>query len=367
MTTLVKKPTITETHFVGSLGTNTAQESFELLSNHAAGFKQLPDGEVGERWYWLQFQTNRFDRVKGLHRVGETPFLLRGQFDQRKHALDGSVKAEDLDFGNLGYADAAIDSYTAFKTLKDAGKIGKDVRFQISLPTPLAVTSSFFADDSQAAILPEYTKALKKEIDTILKVIPATELVIQWDVAAEFIYVEKVGIFGGPPFDPSWFGGDAIKDLGKLTAELVDWINQNHAGVEVGIHLCYGDIESSHFFQPATTENLAIFFNEVVKDLAQGSHINYVHLPVPIEHNDAEYFYALADLNLGTDTRLILGLLHQEDGVAGALERINAAGETLTAFGVATECGWGRVEPEYIVPLAELHNIDTLTESLLTA
>jgi hypothetical protein len=80
-----------------------------------------------------------------------------------------------------------------------------------------------------------------------------------------------------------------------------------------------------------------------------------VHLPVPIERDDAAYFAPLADLGLPEGTELYLGLVHHEDGVDGALRRIDAASTAVTRFGVATECGFGRGPAERTVPLLDLH------------
>ena len=68
----------------------------------------------------------------------------------------------------------------------------------------------------------------------------------------------------------------------------------------------------------------------------------WLHLPVPIERDDAEYFAPLAGLALPEGTELYLGLVHREDGAEGAQRRIAAASAYVSEFGVATECGIGR-------------------------
>jgi hypothetical protein len=68
--------------------------------------------------------------------------------------------------------------------------------------------------------------------------------------------------------------------------------------------------------------------------------ITWLHLPVPIAHDDEAYFAPLAGLTRVDE--LYLGLVHREDGVEGAERRIAAASPFVSEFGVATECGIGR-------------------------
>ena len=198
------RATVTGAHLVGSVNLPTAEEVLgtvaERLGEHIT---HIPDGEVGERYYWLQFQTRRFDRTPGLVRLGDTPILIRGEFDQRPFALDGSVAAEDLRFPDLGYADAAIESFATFARLQEAGTIPAGTRFQVSLPTPAAVVGVFFAPQDRAAIEPVYTAALFAELDRIAAAIPHGSLAIQWDTAVEFAWLEQA-VLGGFVLAPWW-------------------------------------------------------------------------------------------------------------------------------------------------------------------
>jgi hypothetical protein len=67
--------------------------------------------------------------------------------------------------------------------------------------------------------------------------------------------------------------------------------------------------------------------------------VEWIHLPVPVNRADAAYFAPLAGLELPAQTRLYLGLVHEEDGLEGAQRRVAAAAAFVTGFGVATECG----------------------------
>ena len=54
------------------------------------------------------------------------------------------------------------------------------------------------------------------------------------------------------------------------------------------------------------------------------------------------HWQPLADLAVEPDTAFYLGLLHAEDGAAGARHRAQLAAEFLPDFGISTECGLGR-------------------------
>ena len=84
--------------------------------------------------------------------------------------------------------------------------------------------------------------------------------------------------------------------------------------------------------------------------------INWLHLPVPRNRTDAEYFLPLGNLRRPDDCDVYLGLLHASDGETGALQRIEAARSVLTDFGVATECGFGRRPADSLQPLMALHD-----------
>lgn len=336
-------------HLVGSVTTSSAEETFRTLSTHLGGhLRRIPDGEVGKRFHWVLFQGEVFDATPGLARVGEDPFLVAG-FDVRPFTLDGSVGAEEIRFPELGYARAALESYGDFVRLRDAGEIRAGTRFQVSLPTPLAPLTTFVHPDARALLESGYTHALIDEITAITTAIPVEDLAIQFDLAIEFSYLETAA--GREITIPShaWF--DPVLDgLIERAAAIIDSVA---GGVEVGVHLCYGDVGEQHFVQPLDTANITAVANALARAVARP--LTWLHLPVPIDRTDPEYFAPLRDLT-GSYRELYLGLIHQRDGVDGATARIHAATEAgLASFGVATECGFGRGPAERTVPLLELH------------
>ena len=51
-----------------------------------------------------------------------------------------------------------------------------------------------------------------------------------------------------------------------------------------------------------------------------------------------------------------LGRIHYADGLDGTKRRIDAAIKFLDDFGIATECGLGRYEPESLEGLLKIHH-----------
>ena len=89
--------------------------------------------------------------------------------------------------------------------------------------------------------------------------------------------------------------------------------------------------------------------------------INYVHMPVPKDRTDTQYFESLQQFK-SQDTELVLGLVHHDD-LDGTKSRIHAAGQSINSFSIATECGMGRTPPEHLENiLSILATLSTPTE-----
>jgi hypothetical protein len=255
--------------------------------------------------------------------------------------LKAGATAEDVSFSPLGYAEAAKASYRVFRSLKDAGELRGDVRFQVCLPTPIAPTIIFVFPEDQRALEPRYEAAMLAELDEIVAAIPAAELAIQWDTAIEFAILEGVlpHVLENPQAD--------------IVSRLVRLGNRVPEAVELGFHLCYGDSGGRHFKEPEDTSKLVTIANEIAGGLER--RLDWLHLPVPQGRFDAPYYQPLDRLRLQPDTELYLGLVHASDGVEGTGRRIACALRHAHGFGIATECGCGRQKPETLVTLMRIH------------
>jgi hypothetical protein len=112
------------------------------------------------------------------------------------------------------------------------------------------------------------------------------------------------------------------------------------ADVELGFHLCYGDMDAKHMVQPKDSAKLVEMANDLTEAVKRP--ITYIHMPVPIDRTDDDYYKPLVNLRLSAGTELYLGVVHAQDGIEGTRKRIAAAKRYAPEFGVASECGIAR-------------------------
>ena len=328
-------------HLVGSIGLSDADTVFRTLSETVGDrAPRYPDGETGARDYWIRWQRKVFDDHPDIVLVEEVdPFgdgIVRPFFGVR----DG-VAPDDLDMGSLGYADVAIESYDLFRRLRDDGTIPVGTRFQVSLPTPVAVISGFVYADRRAALEPAYERAMMGEVERIVAAIPADDLAIQWDVCYEIVAHD-----GGSKAHYEDVLGGSLDRLERTGAAVP-------SGVILGFHLCYGDPGHKHIIEPADTATAVAFANGICARVPR--QVDFIHLPVPRGRDDDAYFAPLRNLSLTPGTELILGLVHHTDGVEGTRRRIAVAEKVVSAFGIGTECGFGRRAASTIPELLRIH------------
>lgn len=323
-----------EVLLVGSVPLGSAEQVFAACAEALDGqVKRLPDGETGPRTNWIAWQRALLGgnpALRQLPAAGPFPIFVLNP----EHR--GPVA-----FGTLGYAKAALESYAVFRRLKGEGRIPAGLRFQVSLPTPLAVVAQYIEASAQAAVEGPYAERLMAEAREIMSAIPHGELAIQWDVAVEFAVLEGVRRVH---FQPVYEG--VVERLRALRGVVP-------AGIEMGFHLCYGDSGGKHFKEPADTSLLVKIANAISENSPRA--IQWIHLPVPKERDDSTYFAPLKGLKLRPETRLFLGLVHPGDGIEGTRRRMAMAERFVKGFGIATECGFGRRPPETVPALLKIH------------
>src|ERR1700680_208842 len=135
---------------VGSVPLESSSAVFEAVGTRLGKLvKRVPDGETGARKDWIVWQADVFKNAKGLE-PGSTRELQGGY----RFILYKVKPGETVEFGPLGYAAAAIRSYEDFKRARSQGKIPAGTRFQVSLPTPIAVVMTFSDPHAIAQIWP---------------------------------------------------------------------------------------------------------------------------------------------------------------------------------------------------------------------
>ena len=325
---------------LGSVPLQSAQAVFETIAGTVGDLvKRIPDGEVGERMQWIMWQEGVVKRAKGVEPAATREIAPGYHFTTYKVKSGGS--AADVEFGPLGYAEAARHSYDEFKRLRTERKIPHGIRFQVCLPTSLATVKQFFETDAVPQVWPRYEARLNQEIAEIADTVPHRDLAIQFDICVEICAILEVP--------------ELVKviPMEQLVASIARISARVPADAELGLHFCYGDPGHKHLVEPKDTALMVEFANRIAA--AVDRPISWIHMPVPRERDDDAYFAPLKTLKLKPETEFYLGLVHFTDGLQGAQRRLAAAKRVVSNFGVATECGFGRRPPETIPGLLKLH------------
>jgi hypothetical protein len=256
-------------------------------------------------------------------------------------ATKPGASTADVQFAPIGYAQAALQSYAEFIRLRREGVIPAGIRFQVSLPTPIAIAFGFFAPASVRTVWPACERRVLLELDQIVQGIPRADLAIQWDIETEITRILEF---------PDSAGSYPIEELVSAIARVSDNVPVE---AELGLHFCYGDMGHRHVVEPRDSRLMVDLFNRLAATIARP--ITWLHMPVPRDRDDGDYFAPLAGLRSEGDTELYLGLIHLTDGIEGTRRRMLAAQRIVMDFGVATECGLGRRAPNTVPELLLMH------------
>jgi hypothetical protein len=332
---------------IGSAPPRSAETVFREAGTRLGALAPcLPDGDQAG---WIMGVFSTYVHHPDLEQSRVLVMDGAGTIKTPMYRLRPGHELRNLRLGPFGFATHAARSYEVFKRLRQQGVIAAGTRFQVSLPSPLI--SIMVLEHPFAETLPAIVAALGREIEAIRAAVPAADLAIQWDVC-EPIMEETLRRPGHPtPFYKDlkfhWTMDQALDSLQQVSDPIP-------GSVKLGFHLCYGSAGGEHSIEPGDAGLLVEFMNGIVARLAR--RVDWIHIPVPIARSDAGYFAPLAGLKIRPETRIYLGLVHQEDGVDGARKRIDAARTVLPEFGVATECGLVQVPAGYeFTDLLDLH------------
>ena len=334
-------------HFVGSIPLPDAEAVFRTLSD-AVGphLRMLPDGETGIRKTWIRFLQDVLAENPAIEVATDLPPLKFAQWDGKvlreipRLRLKPGAKP-DPNLFKTGYADMAIASFGLFERLQKAGAIPAHVKFQVSIPTPIAPIYNNMVPSDRPGLLPALTQHFIGEVDKIAKALPNDRVAIQWDVCQEVLAWENY--YEPGPVD---FRTETLDVLGKIGDAVP-------AAIDLGYHLCYGSPADEHMVQPKDAGLMVEMVNAIVARVKRP--IQFFHLPVPKPRTDDAYFAPLANLKLKPGTELYLGLIHHNDATGDAT-RLAAARRYTRVDGVATECGMARGEPSRLPALLAAHN-----------
>lgn len=333
-------------HFVGSVPLPDSETVFRTLSD-AVGphVVRLPDGETGIRKTWIRFLQDVLAENPAIEVAKDVPPFKFIQWDGKlvreipRLRLKPGARPDPVSF-KTGYAEMAIASWGIFERLQHAGAIGPGIKFQISIPTPIAPTYNNLVPADRPGLLPALTQHFIGEIAAIAKALPNDRIAIQWDVCQEVLAWE--GYYETGPVDFRRETIDVLKAIGDAVPP----------AIELGYHLCYGSPADEHLVQPKDAAIMVEMTNAIAAEVKRS--IQFFHLPVPKPRSDDAYYVPLEKLKLDRDTELYLGLIHYDDP-AGDVARLAAARRHARVDGVATECGMARGDPARLPALLAAH------------
>lgn len=340
---------------VGSAPVETAEEMFLSFGRALGNYLPcIPDGEIGERQYWVEALAYRV-----LHGHPELETLRRPAPDEngverwRPRGFDDEFQfrvrpgVEKVRFGDpgwrLGYARDAINSYYVFRQLKKEGVLPSHIRFQVSIPLSYSAVTSFFPDPADhSRIVPGFTEAMRAEIRKIVEKIPPSDLAIQWDLAVENRYVEATLLKEG---------GAAAKKLADILMVPNREISADiPREIALGYHSCFGTLAGWPTRQPRDLTGSVLLMNAA--NATAGRPVNFFHIPTLGTSRD-EFFAPLSELQ-ESQGRVYLGMIHHLNGF-NVQEQIITAQKFLPDFGIAAPCGLGRVPDRPGAQIREEH------------
>ena len=354
---------------VGSVPLETAEEVFRMvgapLGQHLA---YMPDGEVGDRQYWVDGIAyrvlNGHPELETLRRPapdanGVESWRPLGRHDEFQFRVRPGVK--EVRFGDpgwrLGFTRDAVSSYFVFRQLKKDGLIPPHVRFQVCIPLTYSAVTAFFSDPAdEARIVPGFTAALRAEVAKMVEKIPPAELAIQWDLAIENRYVEAVLARDG--------AAAAQREAERLMAPAREVCAVTPDAVALGYHSCFGTLDGWPSRQPKDLTGSVILLNAAVQ--ASERPVDFLHLPTLCSAEDS-FFAPLDGLEAG-GAHVYLGAIHHMHDDAGLRAQLRAARKHLgTPFGISAPCGFGRVTERQGKLLAERpHSAQDLVAAIVS-
>jgi hypothetical protein len=333
-------------HFVGSIPLPDSETVFRTLSSVAGPhLRRLPDGETGIRKSWIRFLQDVLAENPAIEVATDVPPFKFAQWDGKvvreipRLRIKPDAKPDPAAF-KTGYADMAIESWGVFDRLQKAGVIPAEVKFQVSIPTPIAPTYNNMVPSDRPALLAALTPHFIGEVRKIAAAVPTDRLAIQLDVCQEVLAWE--GYYDKGPVD---FRTEAIDVLTRIGDAVP-------APVELGYHLCYGSPVDEHLVLPKDSGIMVEMTNAIAGGVKRP--IQFFHLPVIKARTDDAYYAPMEKLALGTGTELYLGLIHHNDA-PGDAQRLAVAQRHTRVDGVSTECGMARGDPTRLSSLLAAH------------
>lgn len=302
----------------------------------------LPDGEIGEktdaypngkRAAWVMTainicseDTESWEVVReGIRDESGFP-VDYANVQKLRPKRPTSAMHKHLDFGYHTYFNA---SYPIFRRLRAESGL-TNLKFQVGIPTGLGITFSMMAPIDALRYAEAFSKRLAFEVNEIIKVTGA-DVVVQIEVPGELAFAYKL---------PKLLVRVATHSIYSLVKKL-------HPSADIGIHICFGDLNNEALVQAETLEKMVHFSNSLVAHWPDSHRLAYIHYPLaeaahPPSLNPA--FYApLAHIDLPAHVRFVAGFVHEKCSVEEHQQLLRIIeGFRGHPVDVACSCGLGR-------------------------
>ena len=307
-------------HLVGSIGLDSVPEVFRTLGRTSGRrLRRVPDGEVGGRRLWVSWQYPLF-RANAFLTATETARPRTGFLELR---LADGVRGDDVVFGEFGYAREARASFIDFIRAQQRGDLPSDARFQVCLPTPFAVVNSFCYADRCA----RNRTGLRTG-----------------DGGRDRVAVRRNSARQALPSNGTsawrWSSGMARIGAGARSVTTCRKLN-SWRGCIASRRRCR-TMSSSAFIsatvisRPSTSSSRATparWSSWPMHSRRPIAHpLAFIHMPVPVERNDDDFFKPFENMQLDRKTEVYLGLVHAKDGAEGTRKRIAVASKYVPRF-----------------------------------
>jgi hypothetical protein len=258
----------------------------------------------------------------------------------------------------LSYAAHAQEGIATLQRLESRYPHREGLAYQVGIPSPFDLSLAAFGGPQEGAKHVEtFRQATLAEIRQAKQNADAANrpIVFQFEMPVELTITAMT-----PP--------ESMAEVAEqMATNILSMVSELDPGVRFGVHLCVGDRGHKANIHMATLAPLVLLANAVAKGWPAGHRpLEYLHIPLASGEQAAplakEYYASLAQLELPHETRLIAGLVHEDQSLED-LRRVLAWVEGAVGHrtGVAAACGLGRRNLD--VALAVIHNTVTLAES----
>ena len=280
-------------HFVGSMPLASTEETFRTISSAVGPWlKRLPDGETGARRTWVGYVGSMLGKHPDLEIDPDAPKFQMKVLSGRLYREFVRLKfRKGVDVSNVQfetrYAEIALELFKCFDKLQRAGVVPPGVRFQICLPTPLAITYNYISADLRPDFIRAYGDHILGEVSKISKELPPERLAVQWDVLQEILMLED--FFGER-------GTDHEEEIFSVVARMGNGVPEP---IELGYHFCYGSPLDEHLILPKDTSTILRLIEAITGSVSRP--VQFFHIPVPLDRGTDDYYRPLSRLNIARD------------------------------------------------------------------